>query len=100
MSEDTTIVSFSRSGFEDQLSEMLQRGARRLLAEAIEGEFAGFMAHYAGLRGGAQRLSAGALHCERYEADCRESAQDTRPLGPWDRFSLGSHAAVFEKLAG
>lgn len=49
MSDDTTIVSFSKPAFEDQLSEMLQEGARRMIATAIESELAEFMGRHAAL---------------------------------------------------
>jgi transposase-like protein len=47
---DDTIVSFSSPAFKDELSEMLQNGARRIIATAIEGELEEFMSHYAALR--------------------------------------------------
>ncbi len=49
MSDDTTIVPFSSSAFEDHLSEMLQEGARRMIATAIESELAEFMSRHAAL---------------------------------------------------
>lgn len=52
---DDTIVSFSSPAFKDELSEMLQKGARRMIAMAIEGEVEDFMSHYAGLRDGQGR---------------------------------------------
>jgi len=50
MDDDTTLVSFSSPAFEDQLSEMLQEGARRMIAAAIESELAEFMSRHAALR--------------------------------------------------
>lgn len=50
MDDDTTLVSFSSPAFEDQLSEMLQEGARRMIATAIESELAEFMSRHAALR--------------------------------------------------
>jgi transposase-like protein len=47
---DDTIVSFSSPEFEDKLSEMLQEGARNLIAAAVEKELAGYLAAQAARR--------------------------------------------------
>jgi transposase-like protein len=54
MSDDTTI-SFASPEFEDQLSEMLRSGARRLIAAAVEDELADFLAQHAERRDGQGR---------------------------------------------
>jgi transposase-like protein len=46
MSEDT-IVSFSSPAFDDQLSEMLQAEARRMIAAAVAGELSDFLVRHA-----------------------------------------------------
>lgn len=49
MSKDT-IVSISSPAFADQLSEMLQAGARKMIATAVESELSDFLSDYAGRR--------------------------------------------------
>lgn len=50
MSNDNVTKLVQPGAFDDQLTEILRRGARTLLAQAVEAEVADFLARYVGLR--------------------------------------------------
>ena len=50
MSNDNVVQLIQPGAFEDQLTEVLRRGARDLLAQAVEAEVAEFLARHAGLK--------------------------------------------------
>jgi len=58
VSNDNVTQLIQPGAFDDQLSEILRRGARTLLAQAVEAEVADFLAKHVGLRteDGRQRL--------------------------------------------
>ena len=50
MSNDNVVQLIQPGTFEDQLTEVLRRGARDLLAQAVEAEVAEFLARHATLK--------------------------------------------------
>ena len=50
MSNDNVVQLIQPGAFQDQLTEVLRRGARGLLAQAVEAEVAEFLARHAGLK--------------------------------------------------
>lgn len=50
MRKDTAVTIQERTTTKDALTEVLQEGAQRLLAEAVQAEFTGFLDQYQELR--------------------------------------------------